>query len=258
MCGCCGWRAVSRRRFCRAVMGAAAWASIATAGRAAERDGLVEPQLRVADAPAERRVIALTFDCCPGGFDTRIANVLVSQRIPATIFVTWLWLRRNPEGLALLLAHPDLFAIENHGELHVPPVLGERTIFGLRAAGDLPAIRREIEGGARAIRAATGATPRWYRAAAGFYTPSVIPEIEAMGFAIAGYAFSADLGASLPPARVAARMAAARSGDVIVAHINQPSRPSGLGVVEGLRALQGQGATFVRLDQVATTMAGFA
>ena len=48
-------------------------------------------------------------------------------------------------------------------------------------------------------------------------------------------------------------MAAAKSGDVIVAHLNQPLRPSGAGVVEGLRMLQRQGTTFVRLDQAKTT-----
>jgi peptidoglycan/xylan/chitin deacetylase (PgdA/CDA1 family) len=151
------------------------------------------------------------------------------------------------------VAHPELFAIENHGERHIPPVLGERTIFGIRVAGDLPAIRHEIEAGARAIQTATGRTPRWYRAATGFYTPSVIPQIEAMGSAIGGYSLSADLGASLPAIRVAARMAEARSGDVIVAHLNQPLRPSGQGVVDGLRALQRQGTVFVRLDQTQTT-----
>jgi len=262
MCGRCEWREVSRRGFGRTVMGAVG-ASIAAAdrmraGHAAERDAPVEPHIRLADVPADRRVIALTFDCCPGAFDARIATVLVSQRIPATIFVTWLWMRRNPEGLALLLAHPDLFAIENHGELHIPPVLGDRTIFGIRVAGDLPAIRREVDDGARAIHAATGIAPRWYRAATGFYTPSVIPEIQAMEFAIGGYTFSADLGASLPAARVVARMASARSGDVIVAHLNQPLRPSGLGVVAGVLALQREGTSFVRLDQVATTQPAYA
>ncbi len=258
MCGRCGRPGVSRRGFCGAVAAAAASlatgiAAAAPAGHAAGPDAPVEPRIRLEAVPANRRVIALSFDCCPGAFDARIATVLVAERIPATIFVTGLWLRRNPAGLALLLAHPELFAVENHGELHVPPVLGDRTIFGIRAAGDLPAIRREVEGGAQAIRAATGGAPRWYRAATGFYTPSVLPAIEAMGFAIGGYSFSADLGASLPAALVAARMAAARSGDVIVAHLNQPTRPSGLGVVAGLRALQRQGTTFVRLDQAATT-----
>jgi peptidoglycan/xylan/chitin deacetylase (PgdA/CDA1 family) len=234
-------------------MGVATGLSIAAPGHAAERNAPVEPHIRLADVPADKQVIALTFDCCPGAFDMRIADVLVADRIPATIFVTWLWMRRNPEGLALLLAHPDLFDIENHGERHIPPILGDGEIFGLRVAGDLPTIRHEVTAGAQAIQAATGRTPKWYRAAAGFYSPSVIPEIEAMGFAIGGYSFSADLGASLPAAQVATRMANAKSGEVIVAHLNQPLRPSGLGVVEGLRALQRQGATFVRLDQVATT-----
>jgi len=255
MCGYCGPRAIPRRWVGRALVGAAAGLAVAARGHAEARDAPVEPRIRLADAPADKRVVALTFDCCPGAFDLRIANVLVTERIPATIFLTWLWMRRNPDGLALLLAHQDLFAIENHGERHIPPVLGDRTIFGVRAAGDMPTIRHEVEAGAAAIRAATGMAPGWYRAATGFYSPSAIPMIEAMGFAIAGYSFSADLGASLPAAQVAARMANARCGDVIVAHLNQPLRSSGAGVAEGVRALQRQGVAFVRLDQVTTTRA---
>jgi peptidoglycan/xylan/chitin deacetylase (PgdA/CDA1 family) len=206
--------------------------------------------MRLPIALPNQRVLALTFDACPGAFDMRIASMLVSDCIPATIFVTALWMRCNPEGLKLLLAHPDLFSLQNHGERHIPPVLGNRTIFGIRAAGDLATIRTEVENGAHAIEEATGIAPRWYRAAAGFYTPSVIPEVEAMGFAIGGYSFSADAGASLPAKQVAARLAAAKSGDVIVAHINQPLRPSGAGVAAGLRELRCQSATFVRLDQL--------
>jgi peptidoglycan/xylan/chitin deacetylase (PgdA/CDA1 family) len=258
MCGRCMLQEMSRRDLFRAVAGTATGLSMPPDGHAMDHDAPVAPRIRLADTPENQRVVAITLDCCPGAFDARIATVLISQRIPATIFVTGLWIRRNPDGLALLLAHPDLFALENHGELHIPPVLGDRTIFGIRAAGDLTAIRREIEGGAQSIGTATGAAPRWYRAATGFYTPSVIPQIQAMGFAIAGYTLSADLGASLPASRVAARMAAARSGDVIVAHLNQPLRPSGQGVADGLRELQRQGASFVRLDQVATTPPTFA
>jgi peptidoglycan/xylan/chitin deacetylase (PgdA/CDA1 family) len=242
MCGRC----LSRR----GLAGAAAALALARYAAAAEHDAPVEPHMRL-PATADQRAVALTFDACPGAFDLRIASALVNDRVPATIFVTAVWMRRNPEGLKLLLAHPDLVSLQNHGERHIPPVLGDRSIFGIKAAGDLATIRTEVRNGAQAIEVASGITPRWYRAAAGFYTPSVIPEIEAMGFAIGGYSFSADAGASLPPARVAARMAAARSGDVIVAHINQPLRPSGEGVVAGLRELQRRGTNFVRLDQIA-------
>jgi peptidoglycan/xylan/chitin deacetylase (PgdA/CDA1 family) len=217
----------------------------------ARPDKPVEPHLRLANAPSDRFTIALTFDACPGAFDWRIAEALVSEGIPATIFLTRLWLQRNPDGLGFLLSHRDLFAFENHGELHIPPILGRGTIFGLPVAGDLATVRHEVTAGAAAIAAATATTPHWYRAAAGYYTPSVIPEIQKLGFGIGGYSLSADAGASLPAHRVARRMGGAANGDIIVAHINQPTRPSGEGVVAGIKELRRRGANFVRLDQLA-------
>jgi peptidoglycan/xylan/chitin deacetylase (PgdA/CDA1 family) len=215
-------------------------------------DKPVEPHLRLANAPSDRLTVALTFDACPGAFDRRIADALVADGIPATIFITKLWIERNPDGLAFLLAHRDLFAFENHGELHIPPVLGRGTIFGIPVAGDLATVRHEVSAGAAAVTAATGSAPRWYRASTGFYSPSVIPEIEKLGFGIGGYSLSADAGASLPAHSVARRIAGAANGDVVVAHINQPARPSGEGVVAGIKELQRRDANFVRLDQLMT------
>lgn len=211
-------------------------------------DAPIEPHLRLVNAPSDGLTVALTFDACPGAFDTRIANTLVEHGIPATILVTALWMRRNPSGLAFLLAHRNLFALENHGALHIPPVLGDRTIYGIKAAGNLDAIQREVTDGATAITSATGIAPRWYRAATGFYNPSAIPTIERLGFGIAGYSLNADQGASLPANSVAKRIASATNGDVIVAHINQPHRPSGAGVAAGIVELQDRGAVFRHLD----------
>ncbi len=215
---------------------------------AADSDPPIEPSLRIASSDG----VALTLDACPGAFDERIATALVESKIKATILVTSVWMQMNPAGLAYLLARQDIFALENHGERHIPPVLGSRRIFGINVAGDIAAIQREVAGGARSIEQATGRRPTWYRAATGFYSRRVIPRIEAMGFAIAGYSVNADQGASLPTRAVAARIAAARPGDVIVAHINQPRRASGAGVVEGVRRLQLQGMKFVHLASVST------
>lgn len=216
-------------------------------------DTTIEPRMRLADPPSDRLVVALTLDACPGEFDERIATALVESGIAATILVTGLWLRRNPAGLAYLLAHRDLFDIQNHGELHIPPVFGNRRIFGIPPAGNLVTVRREVVDGASAISAATGTSPRWYRGATGHYSPAAIPEIEQVGFGIAGYSLNADAGASLPAHSVATRIAEATNGEIIVAHINQPNRPSGLGVVAGVRNLQRRGASFRRLDQLALT-----
>jgi peptidoglycan/xylan/chitin deacetylase (PgdA/CDA1 family) len=243
-------------RFClsrRHLLAATALLALAPTGAAAAGDEPVEPRMRLANPPAGRLTVALTLDACPGGFDERIAAALVELRIQATIFATELWLHRNPAGLALLLAHGDLFGIENHGELHIPPVLGHRAIFGIPVAGDLATVQREVTDGGVAVRAATGAASRWYRGATGYYSPSAMPVIQGLGFGIAGYSLNADFGASLPANGVAGRIVAATNGEVIVAHVNQPDRPSGLGVVAGIRELQARGASFVRLDQLAAT-----
>jgi len=202
----------------------------------------VEPSLRL--PPTDRSTVALTLDACPGAFDERLARALVENGIRATIFVTALWMRWNPSGLAFLLAHRDLFSLQNHGARHLPAIVGTRPVYGLRPAGSWDAIETEIAVGAETIQAATGVKPTWYRCAAALYSPEVLDPIRRMGFGIAGFSLSADQGASLPAATVAARIAKAQSGDVIIGHINQPLRPSGAGIAAGVRALKQQGMTF--------------
>jgi peptidoglycan/xylan/chitin deacetylase (PgdA/CDA1 family) len=196
----------------------------------------------------EKPTVALTLDACSGGFDARILDALIAWRVPATIFMTGVWIRHNGSGLARILSEPSLFAIGNHGARHIPAVLGGRSVFGLRGAGDLAAVRDEVVEGEDVIRAATGARPFWYRGATALYSSEALPTIEATGVSVAGFSLNADMGASLPAESVAARIRMARDGDVIIAHVNQPFRPSGAGVVAGVRHLLDQGTRFVRLE----------
>jgi peptidoglycan/xylan/chitin deacetylase (PgdA/CDA1 family) len=215
--------------------------SLAAAGNA----GLVEPSLRL--RPSGKATVALTLDACSGGFDERLAKALVDNGIPATIFLTGLWMRDNPAGLAFLLAHRNLFSLQNHGARHLPPILGSRSVYGLRPAGTWDAIRTEVATGADAIRDASGETPTWYRGAAALYSPEVLDPIEKMGFSVAGFSLNADMGASLPACAVAARIAKAQDRDVILGHINRPLRPSGAGIAAGAATLKRQGMEFARL-----------
>lgn len=243
MCWACSG-GFTRRQFCQGLLAAP------LAIGPYHKDGLVEPELRLRPQSGPRRV-AVTLDACPGHFDPRIADVLVARRIPATIFITKTWMRMNPVGLTFFLKNPDIFTLENHGALHLPPVLGAQRIYGVRVAGSWPAIEDEIAQGAAAIRQVTGRLPVWYRGAAGLYTPSVVPRIEALGVRVAGYSLNSDAGASFPADLVAARIRAAQDGDVIEGHINQPHRSSGAGIAAGLVALQEAGVCFVRLDEAA-------
>ncbi|RWD98354.1 polysaccharide deacetylase family protein, partial [Mesorhizobium sp.] len=67
---------------------------------------LVEPTLHLKLQRGGGRV-ALTLDACGGKTDTRILSALVENGIPATIFVTGIWLKRNAAAVEILRAHPD-------------------------------------------------------------------------------------------------------------------------------------------------------
>jgi peptidoglycan/xylan/chitin deacetylase (PgdA/CDA1 family) len=207
---------------------------------------LIEPHMHI--VPRENAPqVALTLDACMGATDMRILNALVANEIPATIFATTRWIKRNPDAVKLLVAHPDLFEIEDHGAQHVPAVIGTERPYGIAPAGTAAAVTAEVTGGAQTVKAATGIKPRWFRGATALYTPDALALIESLGFQVGAFSLNGDLGASASAKAAAARIEGAKSGDVIIAHVNQPTRPAGEGVVEGVLALKAKGFEFVRL-----------
>jgi len=194
------------------------------------------------------KVVALTLDACGGGFDADLANFLIERRIQATIFATRRWIRRNPDGLAVLKAHADLIDIEDHGANHLPAIIGaDRSVYGLAGVPDLKQLKREVSGGADAVKAATGTAPRWYRGATGEYDPEALKTIEAMGYKVAGFSVNADSGATLAKKQILRRLRKVRSGDIIIAHLNKPASDTGEGMAEGLQLLLDEGYRFVTL-----------
>ncbi|WP_439273382.1 polysaccharide deacetylase family protein [Pseudochrobactrum sp. HB0163] len=223
--------------------------------KVSQRHLIVEPQLNLAQEKSGKIQVALTLDACSGDVDHRILDVLVEEKIPATLFVTSRWLRRNPAAIGILKAHPDLFEIENHGAEHVPAITILKTMYGIPTAGTPAAIEAEVKGGADKIVEIFGRKPQWYRDATARYSTDAVRQIEAMGYRIAGYSLNGDRGASLPAATVARRIAQARDGDVIISHINQPKRASGAGVAEGILALKKRGVQFRHLRDMQTRAA---
>jgi peptidoglycan/xylan/chitin deacetylase (PgdA/CDA1 family) len=214
----------------------------------------VEIHGRIRQDSAQDNRVALTLDACSGRYDEALIDFLVKQRIPATIFATKRWIGRNAAAVATLKANADLFDIENHGERHIPAVIGaERQVYGIPGVADLPHLRREVLEGARAVEKATGVAPHWYRGATGVYDPTAADEIRRLGFRIAGFSVNADDGASLSQAGVLRRLRRVKGGDVIIAHMNKPDSDTAEGLSVGLLELRGRGYEFVRLDAVELT-----
>ncbi len=222
-------------------------ASAALPVSAASLPKLLTPVLRLPARVGPARV-ALTFDACDGSVDRRILDALEQNAIPATIFVTGKWLARNAAALAEMQARPDLFEIEDHGARHLPAVDYPTTVFGLRTAGSPEAVTQEITGGAQDIVADGSPAPQWFRGATAEYDASAIAEAQTLGYRIAGFSLNGDDGAMAPERVAAKQIAAAKDGDVIIAHFNQPRHSAGAGVVEGILALKARGVQFVRLD----------
>ena len=206
---------------------------------------------RISQATGATNQVALTLDACSGAFDEDLVLFLIRNRIPATLFVTKKWLDKNPHGLAVLKSNLDLFDIENHGENHIPAVIGAgRKVYGIAGEPDILHLRREVLEGARAIERATGIPPHWYRGATAEYDSQAADEIRRLGFKIAGFSVNADAGASLKRAQVLDRLRHVQGGDVIIAHMNKPAGDTAEGMSDGLIELLRRGLVFVRLDQV--------
>ena len=70
---------------------------------------------------AAGKTIALTLDACGGehsrGYNSGLINFLRAEKIPATLFVSSLWIDRHPSVFMELARDPG-FEIESHGYLH--------------------------------------------------------------------------------------------------------------------------------------------
>jgi peptidoglycan/xylan/chitin deacetylase (PgdA/CDA1 family) len=208
----------------------------------------VEVHQVLAMEAAGEKIVALTLDACGGGYDGQLISFLTQKRLPTTVFVTKRWMARHPDGLAALRAHPELFDIEDHGERHVPAVLGPgRMVYGLHGNADVAQLKREVAAGADAIRIATGRAPIWYRAATGEYDPEALAVIAQMGYRVAGFSVNADDGAKLTRKQIVKRLSRVKHGDIIIAHMNRPDSDTAEGLAEGLQALLDRGFRFVTL-----------
>lgn len=211
----------------------------------------VEVHARLAPQARAENKVALTLDACSGRFDEDLLSFLIRKRIPATIFVTKKWLDKNPRGVAVIKSNLDLFAVEDHGEKHIPAIIGSgRTVYGLAGEPDVAHLQREVTEGAKAITSTIGIAPQWYRGASAKYDAEAITEINRLGYKIAGFSFNADHGATLRKKAIVDKFKRLQPGDVIIAHMNKPQSDSAQGLSSGLNDALKQGFVFVRLDQV--------
>lgn len=190
------------------------------------------------------KLIALTFDACsthaPSGYDPRIAQTLIEQRVPATLFLGGKWIEEHPAEARELATNP-LFELGNHTYLHPHPtrVPPER-------------LRREIEWTQNALYQVSGRQATLFRAPYGEIDYRVVKMAADAGLTTVQF----DLASGDPDKRIGRKKLAdyvsgtARNGSIVVMHINRNGKHTAAALPEIIRRLRARGFEFVTVSEL--------
>jgi peptidoglycan/xylan/chitin deacetylase (PgdA/CDA1 family) len=190
--------------------------------------------------------VYITLDLCGGGYDKALVDFLVSENVPATFFVTGAWIKKQSDDFAELSKN-KLFKIENHGSKHKPASIDGKSIYGITGTQNEKELKAEIVDNADKIEKLTGTRPQWYRSGTAYYDDGAIKFINDNGFNIAGFAITADAGATLPSDKVRKNVLSAHDGDILLLHANKPKSGTRVGLEQGIRELKKRNVKFAPL-----------
>ena len=197
-----------------------------------------------------QQVVVLTLDACGSpkgkGYDQRLIDFLIAQRIPATLFINSRWIEANPAVFAQLAANP-LFEIANHGTWHKPASVNGRTVYGITGTRSPAELLDEIEINARLITKLTGTRPRYYRSGTAYYDEVAVTLAMSLKQAVIGYSVLGDAGATYRSDQVRQALLKSRPGDIILAHMNHPESGTADGIITAIPELLRRGFRFVHL-----------
>jgi len=190
------------------------------------------------------KVVALTFDfdMTPGmlfrlqsgevdaWYDPAVLDVLKTERIPHTIFITGLATLAYPE-LARSFAHDRLVELGNHSHRHFAFA---PDCFGLPFIGEGRA-QEDIETAQQTIRRITGVTPKYFRFPGGCLEAADVAILNRLGLRIvhwdvaAGDAFNPDADSIIHYVEDRAR-----PGSIVAFHLGGPNAPATADALRGI------------------------
>ena len=222
------------------------------AGRRPKEWGLHIPGV-VNNSPSKH--VALTFDACggPGGTacDHALLKTLRRLHVPATLFINSRWLHANPSLAAELAADP-LFELANHGTAHLPLSVSGKSAYGIAGTANAAAAYDELMGNQALLQELSGAAPKFFRPGTAFYDDVAVEMTRRLGMLPVNFTVNGDGGATYPAATVAAEVARAAAGDIVISHFNRPAAGTAEGYARALPGMLGRGVTFARLRDALT------
>jgi peptidoglycan-N-acetylglucosamine deacetylase len=176
--------------------------------------GATPALLIIEHGPRNAHKIALTFDACPTSlpdeYDEKVIDVLIREKVPATLFMSGRWVEKNPDRAKFLASQPQ-FEIADHSYYH--PHMTEKP-----DDRDL----RELKRTQAIIKKTTDKTPRYFRPPFGEVDERVAKLAAAAGLTTIQYDIaSGDPDPRLAPKRIVRGVLQdAKNGSIIVFHMN--------------------------------------
>jgi peptidoglycan/xylan/chitin deacetylase (PgdA/CDA1 family) len=203
------------------------------------------------DKSMDQKVLAFTFDACGGrssGYNAALIAYLRKEQIPATLFVTGIWIEKNKETFAELAKDP-LFEIENHGLMHRLCSTEGKTKYGVHATRNLGDVIDEMELCARKIAQLTGRRPIFFRSATAYTDELAIKVAERLGMEVVSYdILSGDAMKASGKTMSKNILNGARHGAVVIMHFNHPELQEKQALEMSVPELRRRGFNFIKLE----------
>jgi peptidoglycan/xylan/chitin deacetylase (PgdA/CDA1 family) len=204
------------------------------------------------DVVTSQKLLALTFDACGGkggnGYDKDLINYLHKEGIPASLFISGLWIDEHRE-LFQQLSKDTLFEIENHGLHHRPCSVSKERPYGIEATDSIGAAIDEMELNARKILFYTGRRPLFFRSATAETDEACAKVAQALGMKIIGYQIlSGDVGGTKKEIVKQNILTHLTKGAVVIGHFNHPEWNTYEALRITIPALRKMGYKFVKLQ----------
>jgi peptidoglycan/xylan/chitin deacetylase (PgdA/CDA1 family) len=194
--------------------------------------------------PRSSSKIALTFDACPtgtsSGYDEKVIEVLLAEKVPATLFMSGRWVEKNPEKTKLLSSKPQ-FEIAAHSYYH--PHMMEKS-----DDRDMRELKRTQE----LIKKVSGKTPRYFRPPYGEADERVVKLAAQEGLVTVQYDIaSGDPDPTLSAARIVrVVLREAKGGSIIVFHMNGNGVHTAEALPQIIEGLRSKGFTLVTVGEL--------
>jgi peptidoglycan/xylan/chitin deacetylase (PgdA/CDA1 family) len=195
-------------------------------------------------------MVALTFDACPTSkedeYDERVIEVLVREKVPATLFMSGRWVEKNQEEAKFLAEQPQ-FEIANHAFWH--PHMLEK---------DDDRILRELKRTQAVIKKATGKKPEYFRPPFGEVDERLVKLAAQEGLVTVQYDIaSGDPDPVLSAKRIARSVVAdAKGGSIVVFHMNKNGPHTAEALLAVIKGLREKGFELVTVGEILNSKVG--